>query len=77
VTRQWTPEVDAEADRFFRTLTIPELRRRQSLADQQMEMAHAQRKTDALLDLRAMHDALTREVARRTDKRARRATKLH
>jgi hypothetical protein len=56
---------------------MAELRKRQGLADQQMEMAHKQRKTDALIDLRAMHDALTREVARRTDKRARRAAKLH
>jgi hypothetical protein len=34
-----------------------------------MGMAYSQRNTDALLDLRAMHDALTREVARRTENR--------
>jgi hypothetical protein len=64
--RNWTPEVDAEADQFFRTLTMREIRKRQDLATQQMGMAYEQRKTDALLDCQAMHDALTREVARRS-----------
>lgn len=65
MSRNWTPEVDAEADQFFRTLSIAELRKRQDLATQQTRIAFDQRNDNALIDLQAMHDALTREVARR------------
>lgn len=63
--RRWTEQTDEKADVFFRTLTMKELRHRQGLATQQMAAAYEQRNETALLDLQAMHDALTREVARR------------
>ena len=64
--RHWTDETDREADVLFRTFSVAEIRRRQDLADQQITRAFAQRNEDALADLNAMRDALSREMARRT-----------
>lgn len=63
--RKWTPETDQEADTLYRTFTEPQIRMRQDLCAQQIVMAHKQGNTDALLDLRAMEDALGREMLRR------------
>ena len=63
--QHWTEDVDAEADVYFRTLTTPEIRRRQDLCDQQIRAAYQHRNDRALADLRRMEDALTREMLRR------------
>jgi hypothetical protein len=63
--RHWTNETDREADEFFATLSESEIRRRQDLCVQQIEVAHAQHKTDALEDLRRMEDALCRSMLAR------------
>jgi hypothetical protein len=63
--KQWTDEVDREAETFFATLTETEMRRRQDLCAQQIAIAHRERKGDALDDLRRMESALVREMLRR------------
>lgn len=65
MTVRWTKEIDAEADVFFATLNETEIRRRQDLAAQQIEMAHAKGLTDAIEDLRRMEDALARSMMQR------------
>lgn len=83
--RRWTPEVDAEADVLYRKESMPKLRQRQDLATLQTDRAIAnerragreypnisQRAAEAIEDLQAMHDACTREIARRTDRRFKR-----
>lgn len=59
---RWTDAVDAQADVFFATLTEAEIRRRQSLCDQQIVMAHKQQNESALADLRRMEAALIRSM---------------
>jgi hypothetical protein len=66
MTRHWTAETDREADVFFATLSVKEIRRRQRLAAAQIELAWEQRNDDALADLRRMENALTRSMAERT-----------
>ncbi len=61
----WIDETDREARVLFASLPECEIRRRQDLCSQQIERAHAQRNTDALLDLRRMEDALTRSMLER------------
>jgi hypothetical protein len=69
----WTGETDRAADALFRTFSVPEIRRRQDLASQQINRAYAMRDRDparaelALTDLTRMQDALTREMLRRTE----------
>jgi hypothetical protein len=63
----WTDETDREAAELFKTLSTPEIRRRQDLAVQQQRAAWEQSNERALSDLRRMQDALTREMFRRTD----------
>lgn len=69
--RRWTAETDREADVLYRTFTVAKIRRYQDLADQQIAMAWTQRASrpaamaDALADLNAMRNALTREMMRR------------
>jgi hypothetical protein len=65
--RRWTAETDREADELFPTLTTTEIRRRQDLCRQQTALAYEARNEDALLDLQAMADALTREMFGRTE----------
>lgn len=76
MSRHWTEKTDREADALFRTLSVAEIRRRQDLADQQIRLAYTQRNTDALTDLNAMRDALSREMMRRSTARERRAPVL-
>lgn len=77
----WTDETDREADTLYRTFTDAKIRRYQDLADQQITMAYAQRESRpaameaAMTDLNRMRDALTREMMRRCDNRARRAAR--
>jgi len=61
----WTEAVDAEADVFFRTLTVAEIRRRQDLCSQQQRTAYEARNIHATLALQGMENALTREMLRR------------
>lgn len=63
--QHWTDEVDAEADVLFRTLSLREIRRRQDLCHQQIQMAMEQNNERALRDLARMDDALFREMMRR------------
>jgi len=63
--KHWTDETDKEADIFFATLSIKEIRNRQEICSEQIGMAWKQRNDDALEDLRRMEDALTRSMAMR------------
>jgi len=63
--KHWTDETDREADVFFSTLPVKEIRRRQALCSEQIRHAWEQRNEDALADLRHMEDALTRSMAAR------------
>lgn len=65
MTQRWDDETDDQADVFFATLTLRELRRRQDLCYQQISMASAQRNEDALADLYRMDTALIRAVMTR------------
>lgn len=65
MTNPTTPEGQRIGLDFYRTLTIPELRRRQDLAEQQIRIAHEQRNTRALERLRATHDLLSAAVYRK------------
>ena len=60
--RHWTDDTDDAADAFFSTLSNAEIRRRQDLCNQQMVIAHRERKTDALEDLQRMEAALIRAM---------------
>ncbi len=71
---RWTESTDREAEIFFRTLTTAEIRHRQELASQQIARAWKnpdhlpeEIRTQALTDLNRMHDALTREMLRRSE----------
>ena len=66
VAGNWSKTTDKKAAKLFSTMPLKELRKRQSLAEKQMIPAYKGGKTKALKDLQAMHDALTREVLRRT-----------
>jgi hypothetical protein len=63
----WTEETDRAAAELFKTLSTDEIRLRQGLAASQIRLAWEQKNERALADLRAMEDALTREMFRRTD----------
>lgn len=63
----WAEETDRQAAELFKTLSTTEIRSRQDLAAQQVRLAWEQKNERALADLRAMQDALTREMFRRTD----------
>jgi hypothetical protein len=52
---------------LFKTLSTPEIRRRQDLAAQQIRLAWEQKNERASADLQLMQDALTAEMFRRTD----------
>lgn len=65
--RHWTEQTDAEAAEYFPTLSEKEIRRRQDLCQQQIQMAYEQRKADALEDLYRMEQALANEMLRRLD----------
>lgn len=70
--RHWTAETDAEAATLYATFTEAKIRLFQDLARQQIGMAFAQREQrpgmdDAMEDLQAMHDALSREMGLRLD----------
>lgn len=64
--RHWTAETDREADELYPSFTDAKIRVYQDLARQQIATAFEQGNDDALADLNAMYDALTREMLRRT-----------
>lgn len=69
MTRHWNAETHREADQFYPTLSEAEIRRRQDLTRQQIEIAHRERLDDALADLHEQEDALTRDMLRRLEAR--------
>ncbi len=64
--RHWTAETDAKAAMVYRLFSEAKIRKYQSLAEKQMETAYHRNNEDALADLQALHDALSRELLRRT-----------
>ncbi len=62
MSQHWTDATDAEADVFYATLTIPQIRVRQDLCAAQIRVAFDQGNDRALTDLRHMEDALTRAL---------------
>jgi hypothetical protein len=65
MARHWTEQTDKEADEMYAKLSTPEIRKYQSLCDQQMRLAAEQGKDDALADLAKMSDALMRAMLAR------------
>lgn len=64
--RRWTDDTDAEAATYYRTLSTAEIRKRQTLTQEQLGMAYEKELPDAMADLRRQEDALTREMLRRS-----------
>lgn len=62
----WNAKVDNKAIKLFKTLPTSQLRKRQNLAEKQMATAYKTNNGKALEDLQKMHNALTREMLRRT-----------
>ena len=68
--RNWTDETDREASELYATFTDAKIRKYQDLASQQMGIAYRQRNENALADLQAMHDVLSREMLLRVNRKS-------
>jgi hypothetical protein len=68
--RHWTDETGREADALYPTFTDAKIRSYQDLARQQIAAAFAACNDDALADLQAMHDALSREMLERAGRKS-------
>jgi len=65
---RWKTVSGDSVEGFYATLTTAEIRRRQYLTRQEIEIAHRDGLTDALSALREQEDALTAEMVRRLQK---------
>lgn len=65
--QHWTEKVDLEAHALFDTLTESDIRSRQRITRDQIDMAVKQKNHRALLDLQRQDDALWRAMMRRVE----------